>query len=212
MSGYPSAWERFDRNMPSAQPSWFGFQANVGQMNQFAARFRLANSFIGMDLDGYGNETLAGYNSLFRTLLVWSMLEQYLMVTGVRQEDFQWFLDLHHLRREARRIIEVANRDYFRFIHSQVSFRHKKALTDCFSGRSDNLSFLASSIRHIFAHGVLTPNARGVEPSEVIRVCDAISDFLLRLVDADFERRVSEFESSINIELPNYDDLEDDQW
>ena len=56
---------------------------------------------------------------------------------------------------------------------------------------SINISFLAKSIRHVFAHGVLTGNAGGLSAKRFEKIAKLISDFLLACMDDDFERRVA---------------------
>ena len=54
-----------------------------------------------------------------------------------------------------------------------------------------NISFLAKSIRHVFAHGVLTGNAGGLSAKRFEKISKLISEFLLECMDSNFERRVA---------------------
>ena len=92
-----------------------------------------------------------------------------------------------------RRVIDCANRGYFRFIYNHSRDHTRKKLSECFEGQSKNVVWLAVAVRHSFAHGELTPHADGVLPEDVVNDCDRLSDFLLRLMDCDFAARVDEF-------------------
>jgi hypothetical protein len=49
---------------------------------------------------------------------------------------------------------------------------------------------LASAIRHIFAHGWLSPNANQVNPNTVVEICDLLHQFLLSFMDIEFSNRL----------------------
>lgn len=194
MTGYPSAWDRFDRNMPSAKPHWFGFNADLDAMNKFAARFRLASSFNGLSLSGYSQGTINGYCGLIRTLLVWSAYEQYMKIIDIKQMETEKLLIKHKLSQKARAVIEKTPEEYYLFLYSRVNKYNMQGLQKCFLGKSNNVSYLASAIRHIFAHGVLTPHARGTHPDCVAGICDGVSNILLELMDRDFTEHIVDFE------------------
>ncbi len=71
-------------------------------------------------------------------------------------------------------------------MHLLCESRHKKELDRYFNSDPCNPQYLASSIRHIFTHGPLTPNANEVDPDTVINICKVLSQFLLNIVDSEF--------------------------
>lgn len=58
------------------------FDCSNGDVSRFAARFRVARSFSGISLDGYSDETVHGYDALFRVFLAWSAFERFLGILG----------------------------------------------------------------------------------------------------------------------------------
>jgi hypothetical protein len=80
---------------------------------------------------------------------------------------------------------------FYLFLSSQVNNSHKSEIEKLFGGKKLNASYLASAIRHIFAHGKLTPHANKSYPKRVVDMCDLISEFLLNLVDSEFSKRVN---------------------
>jgi hypothetical protein len=75
-------------------------------------------------------------------------------------------------------------------ILTQTNSAHKAQIEKHFKGEDLNSSYLASAIRHIFAHGKLTPHANTSKPRNVVKICNAISDFLLLLMDTEFSNKV----------------------
>jgi hypothetical protein len=58
------------------------------------------------------------------------------------------------------------------------------------AGDNINVSCFARSIRHVFAHGVLSANSTGLSPKRFNQLSLIISNFLLDCTDQDFDRRV----------------------
>jgi hypothetical protein len=48
-------------------------------------------------------------------------------------------------------------------------------------------------VRHIFAHGHLAANSSDINPKQVARACEGLSDFLLGFMECDFSRRIAEY-------------------
>lgn len=59
-------------------------------------------------------------------------------------------------------------------------------------GKEFNVTYLASAVRHIFAHGYLTPNANRAKPEAVAAICQLLAKNVLRAAGADFKQRVNE--------------------
>ena len=90
------------------------------------------------------------------------------------------------------RKVDVGDR-FYGFIYGRVNPAHKLELDNYFNADPCNVAYLASSIRHIFAHGNLTPNAAQAEPAVVIEICNQLSNFLLGVMNAEFGKLMQAF-------------------
>lgn len=79
-------------------------------------------------------------------------------------------------------------------VRTHVNATHQREIDRHLRGRVCNPFYLAASIRHLFAHGLLTPNPAGVPMSAVATVSRFLCRVLFRVIDREFERRMSEFE------------------
>jgi hypothetical protein len=86
---------------------------------------------------------------------------------------------------------------FFNLVHSKANAEHGDEIAKYKRGEAFNPSYLASAIRHIFAHGMLTPNAKGAEPAAVATICDLLSAAHLRAAGEDFQRRVRDFRAQM---------------
>ncbi|MBW4660040.1 MAG: hypothetical protein KME15_15300 [Drouetiella hepatica Uher 2000/2452] len=85
------------------------------------------------------------------------------------------------------------NRAFYTFIHSQLDRRAAQdEIEKLWAGKDLNGAYLASTVRHIFAHGQLTPHANQSQPKAVNRICNAIADFLLKIIDTEFSKRLDQ--------------------
>jgi len=170
----------------------FGFKVEVGDVNRFAARFRAAKCFKGVRLDGYSSNTEAGYAALCRVLFVYSAFETYLDITGNTAASISADLSAAGADSLMKRIKSLDTHDrFYKFIYERVNSSHKRELDNYFNDDPCNVAFLASAIRHIFAHGSLSPSAGGSESSEAVKICDAVSIFLLSFMEKDFAKRIA---------------------
>lgn len=191
--GYPTNWTHYDTNVMYVGAGQFGFEATNGDVNRFGARFRAAAKFQGVLLDGYAPSTVSGYSSLCRVMFAWSAFESFMSICRLEQRTIGSLLDLHGALAVAGEVRAADTGDaFYRFIHERVNAAHRTELENYFRQDPCNVAYLASAIRHIFAHGSLTPNANQVEPSTVVAVCDKLSEFLVGVMDQEFGRRVAE--------------------
>jgi len=79
---------------------------------------------------------------------------------------------------------------FYEFLYERVNATHKRELENYMANDPCNLAYLASAIRHIFAHGWLTPNAGGGEAGTAAALSRQLSDFLLEFMDAQFTKYV----------------------
>jgi hypothetical protein len=191
-SNYPSEWKNFCSVAGNTGAEFFGFTKPLPEVNRFAARYRAANSFRGLELDGYSSNTTAGYSGLCRVLFVYSAFEAFMKITGHSQTTIGHELEEHGAIRLLSRLKTVdSGNQFYRFIFERVNPVHQTQLQNYFNDDPCNVAFLASSIRHIFAHGFLTPSAGGGEAVDATEICNLVSEFLLAFMDAEFTKRVS---------------------
>jgi hypothetical protein len=170
----------------------FGFIADTGDVNRFAARFRAATSFRGVTLEGYSAATASGYSALCRVLFVWSAFESFLHICRLDQRTAGPLLDEHGALDTIATIRRADDGDiFYRFIYDRVNATHQRELDNFFRDDPFNTAYLASAIRHIFAHGWLTPNANQVPPDAVTTVCNSLCNFLIQVMDQEFGKRVA---------------------
>lgn len=190
--GYPTNWTHYDRDVFYVGAGQFGFVADNGDVNRFAARFRAAACYRGVNLEGYSAATASGYSALCRVLFTWSAFESFLHICGLDQRTAAPILDV---RGALAVIAEIRRTDtdslFYRFIYDRVNAPHKRELDNFFNNDPFNAAYLASAIRHLFAHGSLTPNANQVNPDTVTTVCDVLCEFLLTVMDQEFGNRVA---------------------
>ena len=192
--GYPKEWSEYTKSVIHVYPSDFGFTDNQGDINRFAARFRAANQFKGIILEGYGEDTTDGYSALCQVMFTWSAFETFEKIAKLNRKDLGKELELFGAIEvlDKIRAIDKKNR-FYKFIYDKVNFTHKKELDNYFNQDSCNIVYLASAIRHIFAHGWLSPHANQADPKAVNQICHILSQFLLDFMDREFSMRVDQF-------------------
>jgi len=173
-----------------------GYQCVHADLNRFAARFRVARSFRGLNLHDYGQDTVAGYGGLLRVFLTWSAFEQYLSILPMHQADCGTLLK-PHISDEVIDTIRESDDDqrFFTMIAKKTNPKNRDQINRYLASRSFNFSYLASAIRHVFAHGDLTPHAEGADPWGVRRLCDEIAEVHLKAAGTDFAARVKRLKS-----------------
>jgi len=165
--------------------------AKAAVVNRFLARYRLARAFRGLDLEGYSPNTLAGYNALTGLSLHWSAFEQFKKALKIESADG---LLNKYPTDECLSMIKSLDPyfTFFTFVQDHLTGKSQKIELERFilSGEGSPL-LLSKTIRHIFFHGPLTPNAKGVDPLIVQQICDCLSDFIINFIDAEFENNVN---------------------
>jgi hypothetical protein len=182
------------RDGKTVQDMGFSDSVTRDDISRFATRYRVAKSFRGVLLEDFTQETIDGYTALFRLFLAWSAFEQLLELVGLQQrhEDTKKLFDTYDAPSLCQKLKSHDKDDtFFSFIQSQTNKVHHAEIEKHFKNQELNSSYLASAIRHIFAHGKLTPNANRSRPKKVVAMCDEITDFLLFIIDAEFSKGIS---------------------
>ena len=206
-------WELYQKILENnISPEVLGFpkqkhlDGNIARLN---ARYRLAKSFKGVNLENYSSITIDGYSAIMKAFLVFSTLESYLYILNVDKNDFRVCREALSITEKDRLddlsknillldedktfygfILEFSDKDWMR---SELQKFYNEI--DC------NPVCLLASVRHIFAHGMLTPHAYGSRPNKVIEICNLLSDFFLRAIEDDFALRLIAYDSKNHMEI-----------
>jgi len=189
----PPGWTACEAELAKyTSPAALGFVGSPGDLNRFRSRYRLAKSFSAIMLESYGPETTAGYSALFRVFLTWSAFEQLLEICGLNlagMGDSLGPYDPAAAEAEIRAIDGHSN--FLQFVLERLDHTEHRAQVNSFlSGNPCNLLYLPAGIRHVFAHGKLTPHS-GTDTAEPAKlVSDVLCGFLFRVMDGEFMRRL----------------------
>ncbi|MCX5965487.1 MAG: hypothetical protein NT070_20870 [Cyanobacteria bacterium] len=197
-SNSPKAWSRFiSQTRESDNEERKKLVGDFGELARWSARFRLAKSFKGLDLgDSYsGLDTPQLYSAIMRIFLVYSAFETYCRIIGLNPSDETKVKSLQDSQEQEKIIKAIRKLDrenaVFKFLVQHLTGKHlKQLICDFNDGKEVNVSCLARSIRHIFAHGILAATSTGLSPKRFDKVSKLISDFLLNCMDQDFDKRV----------------------
>ncbi len=192
----PKAWQRFTAQFPH-KSSKTSEVDNFGKLAKWSARFRLAKSFKALDLgDAYASsDTPLLYSAITRIFLVYSAFETYCSAVGLGLNNSIHMKALEENNLRDRTIQAIRNLDPENNLPRYLVDKIKSpglinTLNSFIEGNDINVSYLARSIRHIFAHGVLSAHSVGLSSSNFDQISQLISEFLLDCMDEDFDRRV----------------------
>jgi hypothetical protein len=195
---YPIAWHRFES--VRREPSYIagcGFTGDFGQLSRWAARFRLAKSFQGLDLgNAYTHpDTPQLYSAIVRIFLVYSAFETYCRIVGLNPSNETQVKPLQDAQSQSEIISIIRTHDpqnsLFNFLHQHLTGSHlKQMMSNFILGEEANVSFLGRCVRHVFAHGVLTANSSGLSVENFDAISKIISNFLLDCMDKDFDSKI----------------------
>lgn len=188
---YPSSWISYDSYISAFGFDGYEFPCEIGDVNRFGARFRVAVSFKEIVLEGYGSETADGYSALCKVFLAWSAFEAFMKVFDIDQKSAETVINSYSATTVVSKIRTLDENDsFYKFIYERVNKTHQKQLDEYFTSNPCNALYLASAIRHLFAHGPLTPNASKVRPSIVCEICQLLYEFLIHVMDSDFTKHI----------------------
>jgi hypothetical protein len=179
-------------------PERMGLIGTAGDVSRWSSRVKLARNFRGLQVENYSERTLAGYNAFLQVFLTHSALERYLPIVGLTDGNLKDVL-LPYNPHEAISRFFARDRSgkLFDFLHSRLKAKLRNNLTACREGTCCDVTCLSAAVRHIFAHGHLTANSHDINPNQVARACEAISNFLLDFMEGDFARRIAEYYQNV---------------
>lgn len=174
-------------------PSQLGFVGSAGDLNRFWSRYRLAKSFQSISLDSYTAETTEGYSALFRVFLAYSAFEQLLDCCGLNLPGVEPLLPPYKPSECEEAIRKVEHYDSFLGVVMKHLDRvaHRTQLENFLSGKPCNVLYVAAGIRHIFAHGKLTPNSGAGFTAPAQQISTILCEFLFHVMDGEFSGRLS---------------------
>ncbi len=154
---------------------------------------------MGIKLDRYNNDTISGYDSLFKTFLAYSAFELFLELIGQEQKTLLGLLTPHDPAKQIKMVVtKDKGRHFYSFLHKHLDRPNaKKQLSNVYNGNSQNITYIASSIRHIFAHGHLSAHANKCQPVTVNEICDITFRFHMKVMDDEFSRIVSAYKATL---------------
>ena len=192
-SNYPSAKEKFQKLDKAGKTGVdFDFVLPNEDTFRFCQRYRVAKSFEGIELRGYSAATTTGYSGLFKILLAWSAFERFLTITGKTQAGCTALLAPYDLETAIEKIRAIdKGGKFYHFLAGEVNVRHQQELLKYFQGKPFNITYLASAVRHIFAHGSLTAHANKTNPGTIKQIANVLRDFLLLVLDSEFTKHVN---------------------
>ncbi len=183
----PPLWSDYDlRHKVAASTPFFNKAAEV---NRFQARYRLARAFRGLILEGYSEPTKSGYEGLTKVTLYWSAFEQMLNALNTHERKI---VDTYNYVSDLARIEHIdRERRLFGFVRGKVNRRDLRTrLDEYIANGKGSVLLLSKCVRHIYLHGHLTANVRGLSPHDIQSICEFLCDVLLRVMDDEFEARV----------------------
>jgi hypothetical protein len=201
-TNYPRSWKKFierSRDLKDSSQVIFLSSEQFSILSKWSARFRFAKSFEGLDLgEAYQTEdTPLSYASIMRIFLVYSSFETYCKALKCQCGDEDQVKSLQDNVFRETTLSEIKKLDpdnkLFKFLAKHLNSNNTRIMNGFIGGEVSNIniSFFAKSIRHVFAHGVLTGNAGGLSAKRFEKISKLISDFLLECMDSDFESRVA---------------------
>jgi hypothetical protein len=151
-----------------------------------------------VEFENVSQDTADGYSALCHILLIYSAFEYLLKCIGHRKGDTRQLLTRDERARVQSRVRALnGQRELFIVLHSFVDKHHKTEIEKHISGHRCNPFYLAGSIRHSFAHGLLSATPVRAPQRSVATVSRYFTRMLMHVMDREFERRMIEFEAGL---------------
>jgi hypothetical protein len=128
-----------------------------------------------------------GYSALFRVFLVWSAFEQLRRIAALPEDST--LLGHYDGPSVDDAIRKVRDGDLFlRAVADELDKRLSKQMVAYLEGSSRNVLVVPRAVRHIFAHGQLTPHSGAGRVAASCEISDLVCQFLFRVMDGEFVR------------------------
>ena len=200
LKNYPKGFREFEQLVKKGHDvTQIGFKGDSGTVYRFTNRFRLAKEFKEIEFETYKDDTAIGYTGLFRSFLVYSAFELFLKIIGETQSTITQRLAPYDPGSSIQSVLTAdSSRKFYDFIYQRLDTPNaKNGLSDAYNGTSTNITYIASGIRHIFAHGHLSAHANACKPETVKKICDTIFEFHALVMEKEFKKLIQTYKMSI---------------
>ena len=196
-----SEWTKFCKLEKTHGFSSFGFHSSTqrGDVYRFGARYSLAADLSTVTVNGRTQNTSDGYAQLMRTVMAWGVVESYFELSDIkigsqnaRNSYLVPYYDLVKITALKSKLNHQQCFKFFTELKSHVNPSHQTAINDYLANPVGgyDVSYLFSAIRHVFAHGILTPHTGKVTPKVTVKICKSLIEFFLSLMSEEFGKRV----------------------
>jgi hypothetical protein len=195
----PTEWQKFvDVDPTASELRALGVSERRADIYRWASRFRIAKSFEAVQLSKAADmkpETKALLDCICRAFLTYTAFEQFCMKVLMLKKDED--VDLKKLQdryNQASVIAKVRKLDpkyqFFSFLQTNLDPTPAKQMKAFITGAPCNVGFLGKAIRHLFAHGNLSPSSGSADLPAKRAITDEIHKFLIKVMDDEFRSKV----------------------
>ncbi|WP_394390180.1 hypothetical protein [Shewanella woodyi] len=190
-------WDKFCKLEKLYGVNSFSFPSSTshGEVYRFGARFSLASDLAKVSINGRTQNTSDGYAQLMRTVMAWGVVESFFDLKGIsinhetqRNSHMVPNYDVTQLALLKSKLGNSQCIKFFRELKVHTNPTHTTKLDEYLNNPngSYDVSYLFSAIRHVFAHGILTPHTGKVTPKVTVKICKSLVEFFLGIVNAEF--------------------------
>lgn len=153
------------------------------QLYRFAYRYRLAKSFEGMKASNVG-KTLAGYDAILKVFLAYTAYE----VLNKTAKSLNVKITSASAKSDEKLVERLRKNDKLKkyIVESNTEYWLKEKIDLTLNGNSNDIAPICSALRHIFAHGELTPSPIGITTKGECKLLFDLADALLTYCDNIF--------------------------
>lgn len=174
---------------------------SLPELNRFSVRYRLANSFEGLVLHGYADETEAAYSALMKAFWAYSAFEQFdkavKAVPKIHRTE-RWAELATGPAAELRAAEEIVD-----FLAKQMDYQNtQKRVISFRDGETDNCLIVAAALRHAVAHGFMSVHPHGSSAKTAAIFCERVSAMLMTISHqafVDFTQELPEYASTAKV-------------
>lgn len=196
---YPPKWGTYTHFVTMVGPGALGFAGTTADINRFGARYRAAKCFRRIEFEGVTHDTADGYSALCQILLTYSAFEHLLKCINMQMKNTLTLIDQSERDKIQAHLRSLNGSDeMFQVVYDFVNSTFRSQITQHLSGNASNPFYLAGSVRHAFAHGLLAATPSQAPQRSVATVSRYLARVLMRIMDREFEYRVGEFEKELH--------------
>ena len=175
-----------------------GIMGTKSDLGRFIAKFNSAKNLSKIEFNNTSYETANEYSELLKLVMYVSALESYLIFTNkLSAPPFPYHIAEKLFQNDkftefVNEIREIEwDMEFYNFI-KEKSNRNIAHLIDKYQIAQDiNLIYLITGVRHIFVHGLLTPNVRSSNPHYVAQIVAKLNDAIKTAISLDFDSKIN---------------------